>query len=226
MGSETEGFYVSPPARNAKQNIVLVSILDDAGAASKRKLPGNKQKDIMLQIYRPNTGLQVRHESLAEIQKKYKKVTSDDAMSHWIDQYDASASTCSHAYWRGSCRNLTTGNECEVNIDSFPPPPPLMSLRFAKLCLFFNKTKFAQIGLRRRSYTILSGSILGVWQRIEHQLSARSISNSNKMQVIRLKLSDGSKVVGILVPKSCVDDLIGNLSSDAEKVEEKRFTDN
>lgn len=127
LSSETEGFYVSQPARNAKQNIVLASIVDDAGAASKRKQPGHKQKDIMLQIYRPNTGLQVRHESLADIQKKYKKVTSDDAMGHWIEQYDASVNTCSHAYWRGSCRNLMTGNECEVNIEwavsNLAPPP-------------------------------------------------------------------------------------------------------
>lgn len=37
---------------------------------------------------------------------------------------------------------------------------------------------------------------------------------------------DGGKIVGILIPKPCVDDLIANLSSDAEKVEEKLFDDN
>lgn len=44
------------------------------------------------------------------------------------------------------------------------------------------------------------------------------------MQVIRLKTSDGSKIVGILVPKVCVDSLVGDLRHDAEKVEEKAFT--
>lgn len=72
---------------------------------------------------------------------------------------------------------------------------------------------------------MLSGSILAVWQRIEHQLSIRSISNSNKMQVIRLKMLDGGKIVGILIPKSCVNELIADLSSDAEKIEEKLFDD-
>lgn len=69
---------------------------------------------------------------------------------------------------------------------------------------------------------MLSGSVLAVWQRVENQLSTR-LSSSNRMQVIRLKTSDGTKVVGILVPKLCVDNLIADLKRDAEKVEEKTF---
>lgn len=79
-----------------------------------------------------------------------------------------------------------------------------------------------QVGLRRRTYTVLSGSVLAVWQRVENQLSAR-VSSNNRMQVIRLKTSDGNKIVGILVPKVCVDGLIAELKRDAEKVEEKIF---
>lgn len=70
---------------------------------------------------------------------------------------------------------------------------------------------------------MLSGSVLAVWQRVEEQLSARAVSNNNRMQVIRLKTSDGAKIVGILVPKSCVDSLIADMSIDAEKVEHKLF---
>lgn len=69
----------------------------------------------MFQLYRPNTGLQFKTESLAEIEKKYKKVQSDDAEPHWTQQYDASVNTCSHAYWRGNCRNVSMGQECEVS---------------------------------------------------------------------------------------------------------------
>lgn len=68
----------------------------------------------MCQIYRPNTGLQVRHESLAELEKKYRKVGSEEAEPHWTEQYDASVNTCSHAYWNGNCRNVSLGNDCEV----------------------------------------------------------------------------------------------------------------
>lgn len=76
--------------------------------------------------------------------------------------------------------------------------------------------------MRRRTYTVLSGSVLAVWQRVENQLSAR-LSSNNRMQVIRLKTCDGNKIVGILVPKVCVDSLIADLKRDAEKVEEKTF---
>ena len=65
--------------------------------------------------------------------------------------------------------------------------------------------------------------MLAVWQRVENQLAAR-VSSNNRMQVIRLKTSDGNKIVGILVPKVCVDSLIADLKRDAEKVEEKTFT--
>lgn len=118
LGSEEEGFYVSQQHRNGKQNIILAAIVSDSGASSSKrksdKSSGNKHKDIMMQIYRPNTGFQVRHEPLSDVEKKYKKITSDEAMSVWSQQYDASVNTCSHAYWRGNCRNVTAGNECEV----------------------------------------------------------------------------------------------------------------
>lgn len=78
------------------------------------KKKNEKRKDLMFQIYRPNTGLQVRLESLADLEKKYRKVESSEADIHWVKQYDASVNTCSHAYWNGSCRQATLGYECEV----------------------------------------------------------------------------------------------------------------
>lgn len=87
----------------------------DADSSSKsQKKKSRSKKEIMCQIYRPNTGLQVRHESLAELEKKYRKVASEEAEPHWTEQYDASVNTCSHAYWNGNCRNVSLGNDCEV----------------------------------------------------------------------------------------------------------------
>lgn len=106
-------------------------------------------------VCRPNTGLQLRQESLGELEKKYKKVSTEEAEPHWTQQYEASVDTCSHAYWRGNCKNVTLGMECEV-------------------------------GLRRRSYNVLAGSVLSVWSRVESVLAARSGHNS-KMQVVRLR---------------------------------------
>lgn len=51
-----------------------------------------------------------------------------------------------------------------------------------------------EVGLRRRTYNVLSGSVLSVWSRIENVL-ARTGSN-NKMQVVRLKTAEGMKIVG------------------------------
>lgn len=78
------------------------------------------------------------------------------------------------------------------------------------------------MGLRRRVYTVLSGSVLAVWARVEAVLSQRP-GSANKMQVIRLKTTEGSKIVGTLIPKSCVVALRADLASDAERVVEKSF---
>ncbi|XP_065173122.1 protein strawberry notch isoform X2 [Atheta coriaria] len=80
-----------------------------------------------------------------------------------------------------------------------------------------------EVGLRRRTYHVVSGSVLSVWSRVEGVLATRSAVNNNKMQVIRLRTDDGLKIVGTLIPKNCVDALTEALSMDAEKVEEKTF---
>lgn len=116
---------MSQQARNNKLTAILVCFVD--GGASKKKLEGKSKKDIQVQIYRPNTGLQLRIETLAEIEKKYKRVSSGSAERHWTAQYDGSVNTCSHAFWRGNCRNTALGLECEVSVES--------ESRLAAVCL-------------------------------------------------------------------------------------------
>uniref|UniRef100_A0A1A9VB05 Helicase C-terminal domain-containing protein n=1 Tax=Glossina austeni TaxID=7395 RepID=A0A1A9VB05_GLOAU len=175
--SESEGFYISHQLRNNKRTAILAAEIEQpsqppatatntaTGKKSKEKI--QSKKDIMFHVYRPNTGLQVRHESLAEIEKKYKKVTSEEAEPHWTQQYDAS------------------------------------------------------VGLRQRLYYVLAGSVLSVWTRVEQILAMRNANN--KMQVIRMKTTEGEKIVGTLIPKSCHELLLQDLKSDAEKVEEINF---
>lgn len=199
---ENEGFWLSHQIRNNKHTAILAVATDSGGGiggggggGTKGKKDGKKEskKDQMFSVYRPNTGLQFRQESLAELEKKYKKVESGEAEKSWSQQYDASVNTCSHAYWRGNCRNVSIGHDCEV-------------------------------GLRRRTYNVVSGSVLSVWSRVEGVLASKT-GSQNKMQVIRLRTKDDIKIVGTLIPKNCVDDLIKALSSDAEKTEEKTFED-
>ena len=119
MEDEKEGFYLSHQARNGNYTAILAVAVETReskvllGTATK-KAKNEKKKDQMFQVYRPNTGLQVRLESLADLEKKYKKVDSTEADKHWIKQYDASVNTCSHAYWSGTCRHKTLGYDCEV----------------------------------------------------------------------------------------------------------------
>lgn len=64
-----EGFYLSHQIRNNKHTAIL-AVAVDTGV---KKKPESK-KEQMYYVYRPNTGLQFRQESLAELEKKYKKV--------------------------------------------------------------------------------------------------------------------------------------------------------
>lgn len=95
----------------------------------------------------------------------FLQVQSDEAQESWKQQFDASVTTCSHAYWRGNCRNVNMGHDCEV-------------------------------GLRRRTYNVVSGSVLSVWSRVEGVLASKNGTHNNKMQVIRLRTEDELKIVG------------------------------
>ena len=54
-----------------------------------------------------------------------------------------------------------------------------------------------EIGLRRRTYNVLAGSVLSVWTRVETILISRTSHNA-KMQVVRMRTSEGVKIVGEL----------------------------
>lgn len=86
-GGAEDGFYVSSTTRSEKSTAILVI-----------EIPGRKRERIF-NIYRPNTGLQLRAETLAEIKAKYKKVMPLNAESTWREQFETSATICSHAYW-------------------------------------------------------------------------------------------------------------------------------
>ncbi|XP_071393912.1 protein strawberry notch homolog 1 [Centroberyx affinis] len=95
-----DGFYVQ--VRNNKKTAILVKEV-------------NTKKRLFL-VYRPNTGKQLKLETYTDIKKKCKKVLSEDAKQHWIDQYKSSAKICSHAYWRGNCKKASVGLQCEIGL--------------------------------------------------------------------------------------------------------------
>ena len=52
-----------------------------------------------------------------------------------------------------------------------------------------------EVGTRKRTCYILCGSVLSVWSKVETLLSCQP-GSASKMQIIRLKLDNGVKLVG------------------------------
>jgi hypothetical protein len=55
-----------------------------------------------------------------------------------------------------------------------------------------------EVGLRRRTYHVLAGSVLAIWSRVEAVLAQRA---NAKMQVVRLRTAEGFKIVGNVLLK-------------------------
>lgn len=77
--------------------------------------------------------------------------------------------------------------------------------------------------MRRRKYTVISGSIFAVWQRIEHHCYTED--QFKRIQMIRLRTTDGSKIVGVLLPEKNVESIIEDFSVDSEDIKEESFVD-
>eukprot|EP00092_Neocalanus_flemingeri_P007898 GFUD01008524.1.p1 GENE.GFUD01008524.1~~GFUD01008524.1.p1 ORF type:complete len:1137 (+),score=338.24 GFUD01008524.1:191-3601(+) len=189
VGGENEGFWLSHQVRNNKKTAIL-AVMDES---SRKEKKGKEKKDTskLFFVYRPNTGQQVKQETLAELKKKYTKVSSEECEEHWNKQYDSSAKTCSHAFWKGNCKNRSVGMECEV-------------------------------GLRRKTYNVLTGSVLSVWTKVESVLTndGQKKGQHAKMQVVRMRLDEGRRIVGTLIPGSAIDQLIKTMGQGAEEAEE------
>ena len=52
-----------------------------------------------------------------------------------------------------------------------------------------------EVGRRQRTFHILSGSVLSVWSKLETVLAGQPGANS-KVQIVRCRKSDGSRIVG------------------------------
>lgn len=74
-----------------------------------------------------------------------------------------------------------------------------------------------EVGKRQRTFHILSGSVLSVWSKVESVLAGQPGANS-KVQIVRCRKSDGSRIVGCLIPSNCVPPLArALLTTDAQQ---------
>ncbi|KAM8743131.1 protein strawberry notch homolog 1 isoform 1-T3 [Acanthopagrus schlegelii] len=69
-----------------------------------------------------------------------------------------------------------------------------------------------EVGLRCRTYYVLCGSVLSVWNEVELVLTPVSGANV-KVQIVRLRTEDGQRIVGLIIPANCVSALINKLST-------------
>ncbi len=70
-----------------------------------------------------------------------------------------------------------------------------------------------EVGLRTRKYHVLAGSVLTVWSKIENLLSSLTGYNQFRLQIIRVKTNDNQKIVGCVIPNTCVKQIETVLSS-------------
>lgn len=101
-------------------------------------------------------------------------MSAEDCEEHWTKQFDSSAKTCSHAFWKGNCRSKTIGMECEVglrkksyNVLTGETVRPLHCIHFTT--------------------NIVAGSVLSVWTKVESVLTndGQKKGQHAKMQVRR-----------------------------------------
>ncbi|XP_034481460.1 protein strawberry notch [Drosophila innubila] len=167
-----EGFYIYKQERN--NNNCAILCLDAQSEATEASSDPTK---INLKIYRPNTGPQVRTETLSSITTRYVKANPETVQQFWDMQYNQCLRMCSHIYWNRRC---PFGIKCGV-------------------------------GLRVRTYHVLSGLMLPIWDRIALIIE----KDGRKIQMIRVKTDDNRKIVGTVVPECAYHQLVADLSADS-----------
>ncbi|XP_072524668.1 protein strawberry notch homolog 2a isoform X2 [Salminus brasiliensis] len=96
LTKEHEGFYLSHKLRGSQPCVLLAE----------------QGRGRNLILYKPNIGRQAHPENLDNLQLRYRKVTPDEAKDCWENQFVFSFKKCSHANWKGKCKQVEQGQEC------------------------------------------------------------------------------------------------------------------
>ncbi|XP_051773931.1 protein strawberry notch homolog 2a isoform X2 [Ctenopharyngodon idella] len=96
LAGEYEGFYLSNKLRGSQPCVLLAE----------------QGRGRNLILYKPNIGKQAHPENLDNLLLRYYKVTPDEAKDFWKSQFDFSFRNCTHANWKGKCKQIEEGQEC------------------------------------------------------------------------------------------------------------------
>ncbi|CAF3997552.1 unnamed protein product [Rotaria magnacalcarata] len=176
-----DGFYMSNETRQYCQLPVLA-----LSTTSNVNLGNIRKSEQLFRIYRPNTGLQQRYETSESLRKKYERILPIQAQRYWEELYHKAASSCIHFIRQGRCPASST-----------------------------NSQQTCEVGLRSRRFFVLSGSVLALWSPMERILPEgkiqmirikttpiNNVNNNNNSQLLPLK------IVGCIIPKRCLQDLV------------------
>ncbi|KAF5903061.1 protein strawberry notch 2 isoform X1, partial [Clarias magur] len=96
LTGENEGFYLSHKLRGSQPCVLLAE----------------QGRGHNLIVYKPNIGKQAHPENLDNLLQRYRKVTPEEAKDCWENQFVFSFQKCSHANWKGKCKQVEQGQEC------------------------------------------------------------------------------------------------------------------
>ncbi|BFF91074.1 protein strawberry notch-like [Drosophila madeirensis] len=93
-----EGFYQLKAKRGDTKMVILC--VEDKSRTDRYAMDS---RNIYMQIYRPNVGLQVRIETLESVTSRYVYTKPNAAQKYWQEQFEMCLNTCSHIYWNRTC---------------------------------------------------------------------------------------------------------------------------
>uniref|UniRef100_F1KQG5 Protein strawberry notch 1 n=1 Tax=Ascaris suum TaxID=6253 RepID=F1KQG5_ASCSU len=173
--TDEDGFYLSTVGMNGKMAAALVY-----GIGKKRLDTGAR----LFCVTRPSTGRSPKLETQAELAKRFRLATPEEAEPVWKDQYEGSNKMCQHNYFHGRCRSEEQGVYCETGRRA--------------------RTYFVLSGSVLSVWPIVEEVLSG-------GMSSREIKKAQRMQIIRVRTQQDLKIVGLLVLPQYVRTLVARL---------------
>lgn len=107
--NDDDGFYLCHPGGANSANTKKVAAL--VYGIGKIRMDNGAR---LYAITRPSTGRSPKLMTMADLSKRFSKVTVDEAKEVWKQQYDSAANMCQHNYIYSKCRTESNGTYCEV----------------------------------------------------------------------------------------------------------------
>jgi hypothetical protein len=99
-----EGFYTTQGEHMTRKGIMLAVADTSTRSFSKH----------IFRIYKPNTGLQSKTETVSSLKDKARKLDMEKAKELWTELHTDAETKCAHVLWYGSCRRANSRVPCDI----------------------------------------------------------------------------------------------------------------